>query len=253
VECAVDAWLTFGGLGGRTRRGFGALKADPPKHPQTLFDQIQALGLRPLQGVAGFAGATLAIRQVTHANALNALETALGRLRQFRQGENTARTHRGHNPAPGRSWWPEAESIRRITGQSDPKHAMPLVALGRDVFPRAAFGMPIIFHFKDNNSRAPSPRNTDPSDTTLMPVDAERRASPLILRPFYSTSNNTHKTMALALRDPAVASEQCRLHPVADDVSTTLTQQEAAHLTRNPQPLPLNKETDVLAAFLSFF
>jgi CRISPR-associated protein Cmr1 len=130
---------------------------------------------------------------------------------------------------------------------------MPLVALGRDVFPRAAFGMPIIFHFKDNNSRAPSPRNTDPSDTTLMPVDAERRASPLILRPFYSTSNNTHKTMALALRDPAVASEQCRLHPVADDVSTTLTQQEAAHLTRNPQPLPLNKETDVLAAFLSFF
>jgi CRISPR-associated protein Cmr1 len=41
-------------------------------------------------------------------------------------------------------------------------------------FPRAHFGLPIIFHFKDRG---------DPPDTTLKLPEAERRASPLLFRP----------------------------------------------------------------------
>jgi CRISPR-associated protein Cmr1 len=41
-------------------------------------------------------------------------------------------------------------------------------------FPRAELGLPIVFHFKDNQ---------DPSESELCPVGHKRMASPIILRP----------------------------------------------------------------------
>lgn len=60
-------------------------------------------------------------------------------------------------------------------------------------FPRAMFGLPIIFHFKGN----------EPKDSTLLPLDKtgnpmDRMASPLILRP-YRDSDGHWRAAALLL------------------------------------------------------
>lgn len=254
VEDAVDAWLTFGGLGGRTRRGFGALQAKEPQDPEALLKRLQE-GLEPISGVAGLAQARLCVRSNDPApsTGLAALQAGLQKLRLFRQGEGIARTDRKTtgNPYPGRSWWPEAESLRRLTKTSDPSHEDPLVGLG-DVFPRAAFGMPIIFHFKDKGGGHP-PKPPDPPDRTLVPVCKERRASPLIIRPF--PQDDGYAVMALVLHDPAAQGENCVLkeQPQAGVLLTQLTPADAQKLTSKPHPLPLNNQTDVLNAFLDYF
>lgn len=57
-----------------------------------------------------------------------------------------------------------------------------------EVFPRAAFGLPIVFHFKDH---------ADPEDHVLKPSGHERMASPLILRPYFD--GNRYAPAALLL------------------------------------------------------
>lgn len=78
---------------------------------------------------------------------------------------------RGDPRSPGRSYWPEPDGVRRLTGRHAPHH-LPRHPVHK--FPRAHFGLPIIFHFKDRG---------DPPDTTLRLKEADRRASPLLFRP----------------------------------------------------------------------
>ena len=64
------------------------------------------------------------------------------------------------NPGFKRSRWPEAESIRNATGQRldittsegiNKKH--PELPHPPESFPRAEFGLPIIFEFKDSETK----------------------------------------------------------------------------------------------------
>lgn len=50
-------------------------------------------------------------------------------------------------------------------------------------FPRARFGMPIIFHFKDSDFGGKSKPDMDPIDTCLRPESSSRMASPVLLSP----------------------------------------------------------------------
>jgi CRISPR-associated protein Cmr1 len=53
-----------------------------------------------------------------------------------------------------------------------------------DAFPRAEFGLPIVFHFKDGQKK--DDRNSefqDPPESELCPAGSMRMASPIILRP----------------------------------------------------------------------
>jgi CRISPR-associated protein Cmr1 len=52
-----------------------------------------------------------------------------------------------------------------------------------DAFPRAGFGLPIVFQFKDNDKSKPTRNTCDPRRTTLEMKGYERWASPIILRP----------------------------------------------------------------------
>ena len=165
VERAWVAFITFGGLGGRTRRGFGAVRQISPE-PPTLEEALERLGW---DGRAAYP-------PVPKSGAEQAHQEALAQLQSFRPGEDVARTARGNAPTPGRSWWPEPDELRRITHRAAPKH-QPVHKVRK--FPRAAFGMPIVFHFKDK-------QQGDPQDCTLQPNGAERLASPLIIRPVYS-------------------------------------------------------------------
>ena len=62
----------------------------------------------------------------------------------------------------------------------EPEHSV------QDLYPRAAFGLPIVFHFQGK---------PEPADHTLEPDNAatdsasERLASPLILRPYWDGQN----------------------------------------------------------------
>ncbi len=176
VERAWLAWTTFGGVGGRTRRGFGAVKlADARPFSNAVAD----LGWAERVHVLG-AGRIFP-------NEFAALDAGLARLKDFRQGVGLARNPGQQPNRPGRSRWPEPDQIRRLTRTHAVNHA-PIHVIEK--FPRAAFGMPIIFHFQDFQ------RNGEPGETSLQPAGLERLASPLVIRPVVGSDR---KIRAIAL------------------------------------------------------
>ena len=170
---ALRWWASFGGMGARMRRGFGAVKVDYVGVEPVQRKEIQELGGRMIAGL-----------YADH-DALAAWRWAIDPLRRFRQGPGTGRG-RGRGNRPGRSYWPEADAIRRVAGgraAHEPQHP------ADGVYPRAAFGLPIVFHFKDRD---------DPRDHTLEAAGlGDRMASPLILRPYFD--GTAYRSMALLL------------------------------------------------------
>ena len=88
-----------------------------------------------------------------------------------------------HRSRPrGRSLWPEADQIRRLRDRWAPHHVPENQQSG---FPRAAFGLPIVFKFNQQGNRA-----NDPDVNVLNVPDPEdddkdlRMASPVILKPW---------------------------------------------------------------------
>lgn len=200
VEAALWAWAHFGGLGGRTRRGFGAIAEIARKSGKTLSIEegwSQHVNGATVDWAHLPAPPRLAIG-ARKASGLDALEVLLGALRRLRQGDIGRKPTGDDLPGkhPGRSYWPEPDTIRKLTGKRSPSHKVPVTTV--DAFPRADFGMPIIFDFNDRT-------NTDPPKTTLMPrVDGEpkgRLASPLILRP-HRAPDGSIEPLALVLAHP---------------------------------------------------
>lgn len=185
VEAALWAWETFGGLGGRTRRGFGALRlVNIDNVPVALPEggrveaEIRA-GLRKHtvsgtwpHGVPHLSSELRMKVTSTRSDPRVAWEHLIGRLKDFRQSRNAGISRE----RPGRSRWPEPDEIRRLTHRRCLRHAESLSGIRK--FPRAAFGLPIVFHFRRDDVG-------DPEDTVLKGADKvyERLASPLILRP----------------------------------------------------------------------
>jgi CRISPR-associated protein Cmr1 len=227
VDAALWAWAHFGGLGARTRRGFGAISqvSEGLISIEDGFTQfVKHAGLnapwphlatRPVLSHRTFGGAGAAHE---------ALLQALARLRQSPElGRNP-----GHHPGrPGRSRWPEADATRALTGQAAAEHAVRTVVV--DKFPRAKFGLPIILHFKDRG---------DPADAQLQARDVhgqvlDRWASPLLLRP-HRRANQVH-AMALRLAGPVPAQFILIGRGGPHAISVGLTSHEAGRIH------PLNK------------
>src|SRR5690606_9065805 len=93
------------------------------------------------------------------------------RYRDFRQARGASRDPR----RPGRSLWPEAEAIRRLIRGTPATSAAAPEPPPVEKFPRAQFGLPIVFHFKGEKGL----------DCRLVERGAVRGrlASPLIIRP----------------------------------------------------------------------
>lgn len=241
VEAALWAWETFGGLGARTRRGFGALhllkvngKINDDLPPADIQGARQWLQTK----LANFVSDGTAPKDVPHLsknaeykfaypsqNGYVAWKQLIRRLSSFRQIPDGRQ---------GKSLWPEAEAIRQGL-RSD-------ASSGK--FPRAAFGLPIVFHFKDQNKG-------EPKDTTLQGAEKgkERLASPLILRPL-GCQNNRAIGLAIILDGPRippsgvvfVEEDSNTQHPA----NTLLRPDEARRIP------PLKGESDVLKAFLNY-
>jgi CRISPR-associated protein Cmr1 len=214
IEAALWAWETFGGIGARTRRGFGALRCESVKEGDViqspdlpLAEPRQTLTWLQEKLECHVGQATQWPLDVTHlppsliekktckivrpgkdaSNPMSIWEDLIRRLYRFRQMDRFSSNRR--------SLWPEADTIRFLTNQSlKHKGREPVPRPSIDKFPRAAFGLPIIFQFignKDNDNNPNScNRFGDPRKTVLREKDFERLASPLILKPLACQSNN---------------------------------------------------------------
>lgn len=189
VQQSVAAWIMFGGIGGRTRRGFGALVSDSISHNE--WQAILSLLNEPMPGTVRLGVPSLRGARLVRSNrdpgttAAQSLERGLAALQAFRHkaaehdGGLGARDPRSGN-RPGESRWPEADAIRKLSGCAAPYRLPP--SNPPQVFPRSIFGLPIIFQFKDHDGRRPG-TNTDPAQHTLVPRGGSRLASPVIVRP----------------------------------------------------------------------
>ena len=224
---ALRWWASFGGVGARTRRGLGAVKVqglDPVSE-----QEVVAKGGRLMLGDTG--------------GAISCWNRGIDALKRFRQGTGVGRNPGSQPNRPGRSRWPEADELRRVSHRHVSNHAPEHPV--ENLYPRAAFGLPIVFHFKDKQ---------DPQDSNLEPDGAfERMASPLILRPYWDGQN--YSAMALLLPGWQYSLTQplklrnTRHHGLSAWPKDTVQQQKTATQIR-----PMSGHGyDPLSAFIDFF
>lgn len=168
VREAVRAWILFGGYGGRTRRGLGSFRVVENERAwlpaETTRSAVEACFGRdvflPSDRAVGdtpwLAGASLHVGRTSN-SAQQAWLAALEWLSEFRQGTAGGARQPPREGRPSISNWPEADKVRRL---SQPKKARRWAHTPRHnatpVWPRAAFGLPIIGQFQDR-SREPTP------------------------------------------------------------------------------------------------
>lgn len=251
VEAALWAWETFGGIGGRTRRGFGAIellqigengqqRSVKKYRKETAEHQIREdlkkhlLPNKACHAELPHLSEETVFRIRAAKDVKEAWEVAVEKLRSFRQFRRDKKT--GKESPYGKSQWPEPDEIRRLSGNLQPS------IVGK--FPRAVFGLPIIFHFPQEGGAIP--------DATLKPKEFDRLASPLILRPIACEDGAV--AIALILETPRLPKGGLELEVENKklDVDAELDSKEAAALTKNGLDVLQNK-TDVLEAFLDFF
>lgn len=257
IQAALWAWENFGGIGARTRRGFGALRllkingeqiaqgpvSNQPEDIKAWLNKQAKLfvvvGVWP-KGVPHLEQTLSCEFSQSGRDVLFCWDSLAKSYASFRQSRTEGNT--------GRSNWPEAEAIRMETGrraQAFDKRTGRMRnkyhPLGHpEKFPRAAFGLPIIFHFKDNG---------DPPDTTLQGKEPgnERLASPLILRPLVFGNGITVGLAALlkgSVLPPLVLKEANK------SVNAQLNESDLTKLDQLNRE-KLKNETDVLQAFLN--
>lgn len=249
IQAALWAWETFGGVGARTRRGFGAIQrinATEKDLPPKDIRQVSAWLTQQLQEWIPSTAfpdnvphltPTLSFALLGSGTPENVWKQLIDKLRDFRQHPV------GRSGSFGKSKWPEAHAIRHmVTGR--PTRELVL-------FPRAAFGLPIVFHFNGKSQGDPA------GDVILQGVseEHERLPSPLILRPL-ACQNGQAVGLALLLEGCDYPLDKLVLHSEGQasihqrPVSGRLTQHNAEHLTR---AIPeINKQQDLLHAFLLY-
>lgn len=185
VMIAIKAWILFGGIGARTRRGCGSLAEDsnPEFTGKTALTAIR----RALQDVSepsnpkwpSLKGATLLYGTPVAGTPELVWIQLVQKYYQFRQKQR----NRAEERRPGRSHWPEPDAIRRIT-KTHSQHHEPLPGSPK-IFPRALLGLPILTEFRGGAPGDPPKSTLQTSGVdakTGKPVHLGRHASPLIVK-----------------------------------------------------------------------
>lgn len=209
-------WIHFGGIGARTRRGFGAIAVKrcelPDRSWQRCFDRsldfIERLRstVASLQHSAGgsalgerLVGAKLFIIDTQPESAGAAHGRLLTKLREFRQKASHGRS--GTRNKPGPSHWPEANLLRAIytklvtersrtapNWEHPPPEGVDATRFGA---PRAAFGLPLEIKFKKSD------REDARASATIYPGEGLRWPSPLLLRPIAAPGGRAAAAMLI--------------------------------------------------------
>ncbi len=260
IEAAFWAWETFGGIGARVRRGFGALQClniDDRKIIPTNKYKIEqyiksGLGKYVIaadkfpKGVP-YLHHNLRFKVVpTKGDGVAAWKQIIRLFQEFRQEK--AR----YGNEYGLSQWPEANEIRILFGKPPnlPEGVNEDILVHK--FPRAKLGLPILFHMPHDASI--------PDTVTLQGKKLDddrwlnRLASPLILRPLACEDGAVGLAAILEWEEmdpddePYTPPGGLKLKDAPGDpqVYSDIEQKEA-----NKIP-PLNGEPDILQAFLNF-
>lgn len=202
VNAALWAWVHFGGVGARTRRGCGTLWCETisartvQEVQRTAGTFLNILNNEPI--ITLLSKAEMVTGSAT--NPMQAWNTAINLLRDFRQKPNIGRNPGSDMPnRPGRSRWPEPDAIRRVLQARCHRHQYSPTA---DIFfPRADMGLPIVFQFQDERDGCPQATILQGAD------DRSRMSSPIIIKPL-AISQNSAVPMILFLNAPHVWSQQ---------------------------------------------
>ncbi|WP_411347756.1 type III-B CRISPR module RAMP protein Cmr1 [Paenibacillus sp. WLX2291] len=214
LRAALWAWINFGGVGARTRKGCGSLYSEsfsPSSEDcknkyklQKWFNQQQKdfnVCLLPAGEYRPWP--TLRSEFYTKFDSFSQRNRKIWNIliedyKKFRQQRPITKQYcskkkRNINKF-GRSYWPEADSIRAAFKTAYWKHDRPTHYFSQSntpviAYPRAELGMPINFEFRINDpEREPKdfvPQKQgkcEPDRTQLKPKGKERLASPLILK-----------------------------------------------------------------------
>jgi CRISPR-associated protein Cmr1 len=203
IEQAIAAWIFFGGVGARTRRGCGSIALD-----RSILPSVLPLDASTLQITDGDLLTKIPINYYVGTettNSLEAWETAVNIYKDFRQKPGFARNLPPPNDnTPGLSRWPEPHSIRRISGRSSRGHEPPPRTPDR-AFPRADLGLPIIFQFKQQDENAGDPHQSTLEGRAPQPGEPRRMrfASPVITKA-HQLPNGKFVPMIAILDSPRV-------------------------------------------------
>jgi len=249
LQAAVWAWLNFGGIGSRTRRGVGAVTCDEERF--SLLDSAGKLRYK-IPGLTILTPCSSA--KLTE---VQCWAKSVDVYRQFRQGFRTRHPGRqkqtlrsrwnnqdrsfdfsvqSNRVESGRTEWPEPDSIRDITkthlvGKTVVLPNGTTTFMQHDhapihhdkAFPRAALGLPVNFHFADGPVKG-SPKlgiadaERDPGDVQIVPRvlgtdgrmrNGQRMSSPVITRPVLL--NGVWQPAVILLRTPVLANLEAQL------------------------------------------
>ncbi|MEJ5170703.1 MAG: type III-B CRISPR module RAMP protein Cmr1 [Fimbriimonadales bacterium] len=145
---SLAAWLLFGGLGARTRRGFGSLlwgveHGSLPSYEDVLAKLAPREGLRIAggNGITVLRSGSFPCQNVQQARkvAMDAWKKSLDWYEAFRKGNLRPGLHRNSSGPDSHSRWPEANSVRLAQGRKQTRES----EVREVVFPRASLGLPM--------------------------------------------------------------------------------------------------------------
>lgn len=253
VETAVWAWVNFGGIGARTRRGCGALSCQ--ELAPTAVEDFQRWFRWGAESESRTVRDWPTLPSTILVNSeqgppLAVWQTVIELWQRFRQGTGFARNYgqQQQPDRPGRSRYPEPETIRRVTGRRSSQHAR-LAHIPDDAFPRAELGLPIVFHFQNQGQG-------EPPDTVLYPANGhdgqkrERMASPIILKPL-ALANGQAIPLIMRLVAPLLAGVDMRQGDISLSLPSTTAIQDCRLATYLHSPLVGAASGSALDAFLA--
>lgn len=264
VEAAVWAWVNFGGIGARTRRGCGSIVGEEVDGqgrvvktlaPRAIADlrswfRARAGEMATMERTWPTLPSTLLSHQVA-ASPIDAWNRIIGLWKAFRQGVGFARNPGQMANRPGRSRYPEPETIRElpnIGANRGLSHHQRLSSIPANGFPRAELGLPIVFHFQGRG---------EPPDVTLYPqsepggTSRERMASPLILKPL-ALGNNQAIPVIVRLLTPQLTGIELRQNNTVLSLPAATVVQDPRLAEYLNSPLAGSSSGSAIEAFMTF-
>lgn len=172
VEAALWAWETFGGLGGRTRRGFGAIarKDAPPPKGEEIREKLKRY--------SRFAGWPEGVPHLTPGSLVRVVPLSWSEVaRQYQ----SFRQDRAGQKGRGRNRWPEPDACAASKGGGPPPKVFPKSSL------EASSASPSFSTSKTGSPQNPPSRalrrSAWPAPSSSVPWGRRRRWWPSSRRP----------------------------------------------------------------------